>query len=45
MDMLAIDLRNNANAKCGDNVVLWGGRLPIEEVAEYSSTIPYELFL
>ena len=44
MDMLAIDLRNNANAKCGDNVVLWGGRLPIEEVAEYSSTIPYELF-
>jgi alanine racemase len=27
----------------GDQVVLWGGQLPIEEVAELAGTIPYTL--
>ena len=43
MDMLTIDLRNQSNAKIGDRVVLWGGSLPIEEIAAYAETIPYEL--
>ena len=43
MDMLTIDLRNQSNAKIGDRVVLWGGSLPIEEIASYAETIPYEL--
>ena len=43
MDMLTIDLRNQSNAKIGDRVVLWGGSLPIEEIATYAETIPYEL--
>ena len=43
MDMLTIDLRNQPNAKIGDRVVLWGQSLPIEEIAAYADTIPYEL--
>ena len=43
MDMLAIDLRNAANAQVGDPVLLWGPDLPVEEVAECADTIPYEL--
>lgn len=43
MDMLTIDLRNQPDARIGDRVVLWGESLPIEEVAQYAETIPYEL--
>ncbi len=43
MDMLTVDLRNQPNAKIGDRVVLWGESLPIEEIAQYADTIPYEL--
>ena len=43
MDMLTVDLRNQAQAKIGDRVVLWGKSLPIEEVAQYADTIPYQL--
>lgn len=44
MDMLNIDLRNAPNAKVGDEVIFWGENLPIEKVAPYLDTIPYELF-
>ena len=43
MDMLTVDLRNQPQAKIGDRVVLWGKSLPIEEVAQYADTIPYQL--
>ncbi len=43
MDMLTIDLRNQPQAKVGDRVVLWGETLPVEEIAQYADTIPYEL--
>ena len=43
MDMIAVDLRTEPNAKIGDPVLLWGKGLPVEVVAEYSNTIPYEL--
>ncbi|MEE8320672.1 MAG: alanine racemase [Gammaproteobacteria bacterium] len=43
MDMLTVDLRNQADAKVGDPVVLWGEGLPIEMVAQGADTIPYEL--
>ncbi len=43
MDMLTIDLRNQPQAKVGDRVVLWGESLPVEEIAQYADTIPYEL--
>lgn len=43
MDMLAIDLRTQPEAKVGDPVLLWGPGLPVEIVAEQSETIGYEL--
>ena len=43
MDMICIDLSEQAQAKINDEVVLWGKGLPIEEIAEYSETIGYEL--
>ena len=43
MDMVMIDLRDLPDAKVGDPVVLWGEGLPVEEIAERSGTIGYEL--
>ena len=43
MDMLSIDLRAHPDARVGDEVVLWGDGLPVEEVAHHASTIPYQL--
>lgn len=45
MDMICVDLSqiNDDKAKVSDEVVLWGEGLPIEEIAECSNTIGYEL--
>lgn len=43
MDMLTVDLRTQPDAGVGDPVVLWGAGLPVEEIAKYAGTIPYEL--
>ena len=43
MDMLTVDLRVCPEAKIGDDVILWGRELPIEEIARCAETIPYEL--
>lgn len=43
MDMLTVDLRTQPQAKTGDPVILWGEGLPVEEVANYADTIPYEI--
>ena len=43
MDMLAIDLRNAPNAKIGSIVQLWGDRVAVDDVAQMSGTIGYEL--
>lgn len=43
MDMVCIDLRGVADAQVGERVELWGGDLPVEEVARAASTIAYEL--
>jgi alanine racemase len=43
MDLLAIDLRHLPRAHVGDEVVVWGRALPIEEVATAAGTIGYEL--
>lgn len=43
MDMICVDLSEQTNAKVNDPVVLWGNSLPVEEIAEYSDTIAYEL--
>ena len=43
MDMLTVDLGADASDQVGDEAMLWGRELPVEEVAEYIGTIAYEL--
>ena len=43
MDMITVDLTSCPKAKVGDPVVLWGNGLPVEQVAQWANTIPYEL--
>ncbi len=44
MDMICLDLGPRSSAQVGDEVVLWGEGLPIDEVAAMAGTISYELF-
>lgn len=43
MDKITLDLRTLPEADVGDEVVLWGRGLPIEEIATAAGTIGYEL--
>jgi alanine racemase len=44
MDMIGIDVTDlKQGAKLGDPVILWGEGLPVEEIAGWAETIPYEL--
>lgn len=43
MDMLAVNLSCQLDAQIGDPVVLWGAGLPIEQVAESTSSFRFEL--
>jgi alanine racemase len=44
MDMIGIDVTDlKRQPKLGDPVVLWGEGLPVEEIAVWAETIPYEL--
>lgn len=43
MDMLTVDLTNSPEAQIGDEVILWGEDLSVNEVASYCDTISYTL--
>lgn len=43
MDMISVDLRDHHDAQVDDPVVLWGEGLAVEEIANCSDTIAYEL--
>lgn len=43
MDMLSVDLGTDETFTVGDEAILWGKGLPVEIIAKYSETIPYEL--
>ncbi len=43
MDTMSIDLRNHDAVRIGDEVILWGKELPVDEIARHAETIPYEL--
>lgn len=44
MDMITVRMQNVASELAmGQEVVLWGGDVPVEEVADYAGTIGYEL--
>jgi alanine racemase len=44
MDMICLDLGTQPEARVGDEVILWGDGLPVDEVAPLADTISYELF-
>lgn len=43
MDMITVDLGASSQDSVGDLATLWGIDLPIEEIAQCATTIPYEL--
>ena len=43
MDMFMIDVTDIPTAQVGDEVILFGAELPVEQVAEWAATIPYEI--
>ncbi|MDA0681447.1 MAG: alanine racemase [Proteobacteria bacterium] len=44
MDLTAVDLGPGATDRAGDSAILWGDDdLPVEVVAEYAGTVPYQL--
>ena len=43
MDMITVDLTSCEGATVGQPVQLWGPSLPVETIARYADTIPYEL--
>jgi alanine racemase len=43
MDMITLDLGRCPEAEVGDEVILWGAGLPVEEIAGHADTIPYVL--
>lgn len=43
MDMITVDVTDLPGVEIGDEVVLWGPGLPVDEVAQWADTIGYEL--
>lgn len=43
MDQMCVDITNIENVNIGDEVILFGKELPVEEIAELCSTINYEI--
>jgi Alr-MurF fusion protein len=43
MDMIMADITGVDGVQEGDDVVIFGGSLPIQKVAEWAGTIPYEI--
>lgn len=43
MDMTMIDVTDIAGANEGDEVIVFGHELPIQQLAEWAGTIPYEI--
>jgi Alr-MurF fusion protein len=43
MDMIMIDVTEIAGVKEGDDVIIFGSQLPVQQMAEWANTIPYEI--
>jgi alanine racemase len=43
MDMTMIDVTGIKDVKEGDEVIVFGKELPVQQVAEWMGTIPYEV--
>ncbi|MCG2634421.1 MAG: alanine racemase [Gammaproteobacteria bacterium] len=43
MDFITVDITDDPGVAVGDEAILWGGELPVEEIARGAETIAYEL--
>ncbi len=43
MDMTMIDITEIPNVKEGDEAIVFGKELPVQHVAQWAETIPYEI--
>ncbi len=43
MDMFMLDVTNNPGVQVGDEVIIFGSQLPVQTLAQWASTIPYEI--
>ena len=43
MDMIAVDVTDAPRIVAGNRGIVWGGGLPVEEIASHADTIAYEL--
>ncbi len=43
MDMTMVDISGVPNVQEGDEILVFGGELPVEQVAHWAGTIPYEI--
>ena len=43
MDMMMIDITAIPGVEEGDDVIIFGEQLPVEQVAEWAGTVPYEI--
>ena len=43
MDMFMADVSDVPDAEEGDEVIIFGKQLPVQELAERAGTIPYEI--
>ena len=43
MDMIVVDLGHDCHDKPGDEVILWGKELPVEQIAKHTGISAYEL--
>lgn len=43
MDMIMIDITNITGVQEGDDVIIFGNQLPVQQVATWAATIPYEI--
>jgi alanine racemase len=43
MDMIMIDITNVADVQEGDEVIIFGRELPVQQIAQWANTIPYEI--
>lgn len=43
MDTTVVDLGSRNNDKIGDEVIIWGKNLPIEEISRFTKTSPYSI--
>ena len=43
MDMIMIDITHITDVREGDDVIIFGSQLPVQELAAWAATIPYEI--